>query len=179
MENYSIEYGVNQECTLHAFDLYNKTFGRGKIVSTILFSVLTIMFIEQIVREPDNGISWICLAVSVGMLCTPWFTKRMERKSVKSAMEDIANDRYILTLKDEEFTVKTILPANENNEGEENQPEILESVCKFSDPTLKFTEQEKYFGILSKTCFYVIPKQDLQAQAQEKLKEAFASVTNI
>lgn len=179
MEKYIFEYGVDQECTLHAFDLYNKTFGRGKLVSTILFSVLTIMFIEQIIREPDNGISWICLAVSLGMLCTPWFTKKMERKSVKSVMEDIANDKYVLTVNEEEFTVKTILPANENAEEEENKPEILESVWKLSDPTLKFTEQEKYFGILSKSCFYVVPKKDLTEEAQEKLKEAFASVTNI
>ncbi len=171
MENYSIEYGINQEATLQAFDFYNKVYGKTRIVTTVLFSVLSVLFIDQVIRDSSYTVGWICLAVCIAMAVMPWITKLAERKNVKEAVESLKEDRYVLILNPESFTIKTV--------PDEYEDEIPETVCSYQEQGLKLADKENYFGIFSKSRFFVIPKDSLTQEAEQAIKEAFSGVEKL
>lgn len=170
MENISIEYGHEKQCWLDGYDSYTRLFKRKRqIVFTVLFAVIAVLFVEQIVRDPQYGTGWFCLAICIFMLAVNLLTPHIEKKKIACALDNIKDDRYTITIYEDRFCVKTV-PSGEEAE------QIPETVTLLSDKTLRAVEKQGYYGLFSKTTFCIIPRSGLSEDENEALGRLVKSI---
>ncbi|MBQ8623276.1 MAG: hypothetical protein IJ424_02725 [Oscillospiraceae bacterium] len=182
----NLEYKITKEDWLSGYDLYFNLFTKKTTyIKAAIFVVPLILFIEQVIRDPKFTVGWVCIAACVMMIVSAFISNKLERKNIANALDAIKDDIYILNLFDDRLTVKTIVNESpENLEYDENGelkplPEIPESVCEFSEKTLKVYETEKIIGLFSRRGSFFIPKAGLDENelnvVTSTLKEAVGS----
>lgn len=105
-EKYSLEFTCDRECWLAGYREYIKSISKKRIIiDCIIFGILSLLFIQQIVLQPDYGVGWICLAISVFMIVMSFITPIRQIKSVETTLDDIDGRKYIFKIYDDKYSV--------------------------------------------------------------------------
>ncbi len=175
----NLSYKISKDVWMKGYDLYFNTFKkRSMILKASIFTVTSLLFIDQIVRDPANSTGWLCFIVCIAMVAMILMNSRIERKNMFKALDGIDGDTYIFDLFDDSFTVKTIVSESEENLEYDEEgnvvplPEIQPSVCRFDDKGIRCIETSELFAIFSyRGCFFV-PKAELNEEEYQALKQA-------
>lgn len=183
MEKMKFEYSFDEESWLCGYDVYQRLYRKKKLyIYTAVFAVLSLLFLQQVIMDAGYGVGWICLAVSLGVIAITWLSYFTERKNLKTALSALAGDRYVFTLFNDRFTVKTILSEKdskyleEDENGEKiNLPEIPETVVYTDDKSLKAYENDMIFAVFTESMQCIIPKKTLPPKHFAGLKTSFTT----
>ncbi len=175
----NLQYKISKDDWMRGYDLYFKIFKkRSMIIKAAIFAATSLLFVDQIVKDPSNTTGWLCFIVCVAMVAMILMNSRIERKNMQKALEGITDDTYVFDLFDDCFTVKTIVSEKEENlEYDEDGniiplPEIKPSVCYFNDRGLRCVEISELYAVFSyRGCFF-IPKTGLDTAENDALKQS-------
>ncbi len=165
-EKYTLEFTGDRECWLAGYREYVKSISKKRIIiDCVIFGILSLLFIQQIVIQPDYGVGWICLAISVFMIVMSFITPIRQIKSVEATLDDIDGRKYIFKIYDDKYSV----------EGIENSAEA--DVTSLTEKSLKAFNREKYYGLYSKNTFCVIPKACLSEADSRAVLELIEKIS--
>lgn len=140
-EKYSLEFTCDRECWLAGYREYIKSISKKRIIiDCIIFGILSLLFIQQIVLQPDYGVGWICLAISVFMIVMSFITPIRQIKSVETTLDDIDGRKYIFKIYDDKYSVAGMQSA---------EPDVT----SLAEKSLWACDREKYYGLYSKNTF--------------------------
>lgn len=163
----TINYTFDIECWKKGYVQYSRAFRKTKnIAVTVVFGVLALLFLEQIIRDPEYGAGWLCMGVSLMMALINLLNPKMEKKRLFSSLENITGDKYALRIYEDKFTVETVSLGDGGDVSGIAPVEIM-----LSEKSLKVFEEEDYFGLFSKTFFAVVPKKELNVYEISALQD--------
>lgn len=175
----NLQYKISKSIWMNGYDLYFSVFKkRSMIIKAAIFAATSLLFIDQIIKDPSNSTGWLCFIVCIAMVAMILANSRIERRNMFKALDGIEGDTYIFELFDDCFTVKTIVAENEENlEYDEDGnliplPEIEPSVCYFNDRGLRCVETSELYGVFSYRGSFFVPKAELDSEQNEVLREA-------
>ena len=172
----SFEYDVKNEEEEEAFLTFQKKYvykRNWKI--TIMFSVVAILFIISIFRNPKGYFNYVLAFISLAMIAITWINTRRVRKYLVSALKTLEDDRYRFSLYDDSFKIETIV--SEEEKSSEDYVPIKPRIVNFKDISLNVIEKENMFIIiLRKETIYVIAKRVIDEEKQEILRNKFIEV---
>lgn len=165
-EKYTLEFNGDRECWLAGYREYVKMFSKKRIIiDCALFGILSLLFIQQIVIQPDYGVGWICLAISVFMIAMSFITPVRQIKSVEATLDDIDGRKYIFKIYDDKYSVGEIQQKTET------------SITFLSEKSLRACDREKYLGLYSKNSFCIIPKAFLSEADRIEVSELIEKIS--
>ncbi len=175
----NLSYKISKDDWMKGYDLYFKMFKRrSMIIKAGIFAVTSLLFIDQIVKDPSNTTGWLCFIVCIAMVAMILMNSRIERKNMMRALDGIVDDTYVFDLFDDSFTVKTIVSEKEENLEYDEEgnivplPDIEPSVCYFNDRGLRCIETSDIYAVFSyRGCFF-IPKAELSDSQNGELKNS-------
>lgn len=165
-EKYTFEFSSDRECWLAGYREYVKAISKKRIIiDCMVFGILSLLFIQQVVLQPDYGVGWICLAISVFMIAMSFITPIRQVKSVEATLDDIDGRKYIFKIYDDKYSVEGI------------QQEAEADVTSLTEKSLKAYDREKYFGLYSKDTFCVIPKASISEADSRAVSELIEKIS--
>ncbi len=175
----NLSYKISKDVWMKGYDLYFSVFKKkSMIIKAAIFAATSLLFVDQIVRDPSNTTGWLCFIVCIAMVAMILMNSKIERKNMFKALDGIEGDTYIFNLFDDCFTVKTVVAESEENLEYDEEgnvvplPEIQPSVCYFNDRGLRCVETSELYAVFSyRGCFFV-PKAELLDEQNEALKQA-------
>lgn len=175
MEKTSFEFSFDKDVWLKGYEIYNRLYRkRKKIIYTAVFGVLALLFLQQIIMNPSYGVGWVCMAISLGVVAAVWLNPLFERKKIEPALDALKDDKYSVSIYDNKYTVKTILPESDNEflEVDENGERIPlepipETSVSFEDKDFKAVITDELIGMFTANTQCIIPKKCLD---EEKIK---------
>ena len=172
----SFEYDVKNEEEEEAFLTFQKKYVYKKNWKiTIMFSVVAILFIISIFRDPKGYFNYVLAFISIAMIAITWYNTRRIRKYLMSALKTLEDDKYRFTLYDDCFKIETIVTEEEKSA--EDYVPIKPRIVNFADITLNVIEKKDMFIIiLKKETIYVIAKRVISEEQQEILRNKFIEV---
>ena len=172
----SFEYDVKNEEEEEAFLTFQKKYVYKKNWKiTIMFSVVAILFIISIFRDPKGYFNYVLAFISIAMIAITWYNTRRIRKYLMSALKTLEDDKYRFTLYDDCFKIETIVTEEEKSA--EDYVPIKPRIVNFEDISLNVIEKNNMFIIiLKKETIYVIAKRVISEEQQEILRNKFIEV---
>lgn len=182
----SVDYSLTNADEDYSYRLYQKKFVYKKCLrNSLLFCIPLIMFIIQIVRNPDYTMGWCLAAVCIGVIVMQWVNQILIRKNLLNALAEIEGDRYRFSLYEDGFEVSTLefIEDIEQAEEEKEVEEIYEdeektplpppAEYKFFDFEIEAVENNDYFTVflIEKKTYYVLPKRFMDNEKIELLRE--------
>ncbi|MBR1382727.1 MAG: YcxB family protein [Ruminococcus sp.] len=170
----SFEYDVKNTEEEQAFRAFQKKYVyKGNIIKTVLFGIVSVLFMISFIRYPDEYLYPVLTFISLAFIFITWFNTVKIRKSLLEALKVLENDRYIFTLFDDRFSIETILDESEFDEDEEI-PVIKPRIVIFKETEINVIEKSDMFVlILKKDTIYVLPKRCFDEKYQGELRKAF------
>lgn len=199
MKKLTREYAISLDLFEKAFVAYQKKFvyPRNWVITLILLVVIGI-YVHAALQDPENMVSYILIMMSAAVIFITWFNVKKIRRNLMNSVRELEDDRYRLTITEEGFLLRTLLPeapaAAEEAEaelkektdesedkngfnpvfGEDTFDEIPPSEFLFTQ-NIRVKEYEEFYSLyLEKGMFYVIPKN---AFSEEELREIEALLT--
>ncbi len=164
-EKYTLEFTCDRECWLAGYREYIKSISKKRIIiDCVIFGILSLLFIQQIVLQPDYGVGWICLAISVFMIVMSFITPIRQIKSVEATLDDIDGRKYIFKIYDDKYSVAGMQSA---------EPDVT----SLAEKSLWACDREKYYGLYSKNTFCVIPKACLSEADLRAVSELIEKIS--
>ena len=172
----SFEYDVKNEEEEEAFLTFQKKYVYKKNWKiTIMFSIVAILFIISIFRDPKGYFNYVLAFISIAMIAITWYNTRRIRKYLMSALKTLEDDKYRFSLYDDCFKIETIV--TEEEKAAEDYVPIKPRIVNFADITLNVIEKKDMFIIiLKKETIYVIAKRVISEEQQEILRNKFIEV---
>ena len=100
----SFEYNVKNSEEEQAFRAFQKKYVyKGNIIKTILFGIVSLLFMISYIRYPKEYLYPVLTFVSLAFIFVIWFNTVKIRKSLLQALKVLENDRYVFTLIDDRF----------------------------------------------------------------------------
>ena len=170
----SFEYNVKNSEEEQAFRAFQKKYVyKGNIIKTILFGIVSLLFMISYIRYPKECLYPVLTFVSLAFIFVIWFNTVKIRKSLLQALKVLENDRYVFTLFDDRFSIETILDESEFGEDEEI-PVIKPRIVEFKGTEINVIEKPDMFVlILKKDTIYVLPKRCFEDGDAKVLSDAF------
>ena len=155
------------------FVTFQKRYVRPKnIITSALFVIIAILYIEQIIKDPKYAIAWMMLGVSIAFIFMIWFNANKIRKNLIKAIKGLEDDKYETNFYNSYIKIKTILPVNEEDEYEE---EIPESIVNFDYDKVSVLDTETMYIIYQKKrVYYQIPKRCLNEDEMNFMNNYFS-----
>ena len=172
----SFEYNVKNEEEEEAFTVFQKkyVYKRNWIV-TGLFSVVALMFVLSIVKDPSGYLNWVLCFVSLVMIFTTWFNTFRVKKYLMKALASLEDDKYRFTLYDDCFKIETVF-TEEEMAAEDFVP-VKPRIVRFEDISLNIIENSRLFIIiLRKETIYVLSKRVIEEKDQTLLRDKLKEV---
>lgn len=170
----SFEYNVKNSEEEQAFRAFQKKYVyKGNIIKTILFGIVSLLFMISYIRYPKEYLYPVLTFVSLAFIFVIWFNTVKIRKSLLQALKVLENDRYVFTLFDDRFSIETILDESEFDDDEEI-PVIKPRIVEFKGTEINVIEKPDMFVlILKKDTIYVLPKRCFEDGDEKVLSDAF------
>ncbi len=170
----SFEYNVKNSEEEQAFRAFQKKYVyKGNIIKTILFGIVSLLFMISYIRYPKEYLYPVLTFVSLAFIFVIWFNTVKIRKSLLQALKVLENDRYVFTLFDDRFSIETILDESEFDDDEEI-PVIKPRIVEFKGTEINVIEKPDMFVlILKKDTIYVLPKRCFEDGDAKVLSDAF------
>lgn len=155
-----VDYDVKNDEEGQAFLLFQKKYVYKKNwIKTALFAVVAVLFLISIGRDPDQPLNYILATLCIAGIFIIWFNTKKIRSSLLDALRLIEDDKYIFTLYEDCFKIKTILADDVDENGEKIAP-VQPRVVFFENTDIDVIENDKMFVlILKKDTIYVLPKR--------------------
>ncbi len=170
------EYNIKNEEEEEAFTVFQKkyVYKRNWIV-TALFSVVAIMFMISIARNPGVYLNWVLCFVCLVMIFTTWFNTFRIKKYLMKALASLEDDKYRFTLYDDCFKIETVF-TEEEMQAEDFVP-VKPRIVRFEDISLNIIENARLFIIiLRKETIYVLSKRVIKEKDQTLLRDKLKEV---
>ena len=165
-EKYTIEFSSERECWLAGYREYVKAISKKRIIiDCVVFGILSLLFIQQILIQPDYGMGWVCLAISVFKIVLSFIVPIRQIKSVEATLDDIDGRKYILKIYDDKYSVEGAADGAEPD------------VTSFAEKSLKTCDKDKYYLLFSKDSFCVIPKAKLSEADNRAVSELIVKIS--
>lgn len=171
-------YKLSKENWTEGYDLFFDLFKKkSKYFKIITFAVLSLLFLDQVIKAPDYVAGWLCLGLCLFMVVGGFIKPSMERKNMIEAFDGIAGDTYCLEVFEERIEISTEFEDNKDHldtdeNGEKLElPEIPKSIVEFEDKLLKCYETKDIIILFSKNGNFIIPKSEIDSENIEVLKE--------
>ncbi len=165
-EKYTVEFKCSRECWLAGYREYVKAISKKRIIfDCVLFGILSLLFIQQIVIQPDYGVGWICLAISLFMIALSFIVPARQIKSGEATLDDIAGREYILKIYNDKYSV------------EETVDGAAPDVTSLTEKSLRAYERDKYYLLFAKDAFCVIPKDSLSEADSKAVSELIEKIS--
>ncbi len=165
-EKYNIEFTGDRECWLAGYREYIKAISKKRIIiDCVVFGILSLLFIQQIVLQPNYGVGWICLAISVFMIVLTFITPIRQIKSVEATLDDIDGRKYIFKIYADKYSIEGAVDGAEPD------------VASLADKSLKAYERDKYYLLFAKDAFCVIPKAELSEDDSKAVSELIEKIS--
>lgn len=199
MKKLTREYAIPLDLFEKAFVAYQKKFvyPRNCVITLILLVVIGI-YVHAALQDPENMLSYILIMMSAAVIFITWFNVKKIRRNLMNSVRELEDDRYRLTITEEGFLLRTLLPE-QPAVAEEAEAEIKEKTDESEDKNgfnpvfgedtfdeippseflftqnIRVKEYEEFYSLyLEKGMFYVIPKN---AFSEEELREIEALLT--
>lgn len=199
MKKLTREYAIPLDLFEKAFVAYQKKFvyPRNWVITLILLVVIGI-YVHAALQDPENMLSYILIMMSAAVIFITWFNVKKIRRNLMNSVRELEDDRYRLTITEEGFLLRTLLPE-QPAAAEEAEAEIKEKTDESEDKNgfnpvfgedtfdeippseflftqnIRVKEYEEFYSLyLEKGMFYVIPKN---AFSEEELREIEALLT--
>ena len=172
----SFDYNVKNEEEEEAFTVFQKkyVYKRNWIV-TGLFSVVALMFVLSIVKNPSGYLNWVLCFVCLVMIFTTWFNTFRVKKYLMKALASLEDDKYKFSLYDDCFKIETVF-TDEEMEAEDFVP-VKPRIVRFEDISLNIVENPRMFIIiLRKETIYVLSKRVISEKEQQVLRDKLKEV---
>lgn len=171
-----VNYNVTASENENAYNEFQNRFRKKKrIISTCVFSAVFLVFLLQEIIFEGSNINWIGMVVTAAAVFITWYNPVMVRKTLVQALEAIKDDRYIFTLYKWGFTIETIIPEDEFEDGEERVSPPPRRV-KFSDGNFSCCENEELFVIfIGRETIYALPKRCMSDNDKEIIRKIMIS----
>lgn len=144
---------------------------KPNIIKTVVFGLVFAVFFVQMLQDKSATLNWIAMTVAAAAIFIVWYNPVMIRKNLMKALEAIKDDKYIFKLYGDAFTIETIIPDDEFEEGEERIAPIPRvvwfdksdfDVCELSD---------MFVIIMKKETIYVLPKRCMNGGDEESIRK--------
>ncbi|MBQ8904770.1 MAG: YcxB family protein [Ruminococcus sp.] len=199
MKELTREYAIPLDLFEKAFVAYQKKFvyPRNWVITLVLLVVIGI-YVHAALQDPENMLSYILIMMSAAVIFITWFNVKKIRRNLMDSVRELEDDRYRLTITEEGFLLRTLLPeqpavVEETEEeikektdepedkngfnpvfGEDTFGEIPPSEFLFTQ-NIRVKEYDEFYSLyLEKGMFYVIPKH---AYSEEELREIESLLT--
>ncbi|MBP1534879.1 MAG: hypothetical protein IK999_12270 [Ruminococcus sp.] len=166
----SFQYNVTNEEEEKAFTVFQQKYVyKRNWVITGLFSVVALMFIISIAKNPGGYINWVLFFVCLVMIFTTWFNTFRVKKYLMAALKSLEDDKYRFTLYEDCFKIETVF-SEEEMAAEDFVP-VKPRIVRFDDISLNVVENPKMFVIiLRKETIYVLSKRVISEKDQTMLR---------
>lgn len=171
-----IEYDILNTEQEQAYLYYQKKYVYKKNwLKTIGFGILAIGFAISSFRNPSQALNFILLTICIAAIVIIWYNTKKIRSSIVEALKIIEDDKYMFTLYDDRFVIKTTL-TNEVEFEEENVLPVPPKVVNFSTNHLDIIEKNNmYIFIIKKDMIYVLPKRCMRDNQITTITEFFSN----
>ncbi|MBO5447814.1 MAG: hypothetical protein J5994_00670 [Ruminococcus sp.] len=172
----SFQYDVKNEEEEKAFLTFQKKYVyKHNWKVTAAFSVVAVLFLVSIIRNPSGYLNWVLMFICLFMIFATWFNTVRIRKYLVSALKNLEDDKYIFTLYDDRFRIETVIDEEESSD--EDMTPIKPRIVKFEDISLNVIENsEMFIIILKKETIYVLSKRVISEENQKILRESFSQL---
>lgn len=172
----SFQYDVKNEEEEKAFLTFQKKYVyKHNWKVTAAFSVVAVLFLVSIIRNPSGYLNWVLMFICLFMIFATWFNTVRIRKYLVSALKNLEDDKYIFTLYDDRFRIETVIDEKESSD--EDMTPIKPRIVKFEDISLNVIENsEMFIIILKKETIYVLSKRVISEENQKILRESFSQL---
>lgn len=172
----SFQYDVKNEEEEKAFLTFQKKYVyKHNWKVTAAFSVVAVLFLVSIIRNPSGYLNWVLMFICLFMIFATWFNTVRIRKYLVSALKNLEDDKYIFTLYDDRFRIETVIDEEESSD--EDITPIKPRIVKFEDISLNVIENsEMFIIILKKETIYVLSKRVISEENQKILRESFSQL---
>lgn len=145
---------------------------RSSIIKTIIFALVFAVFCaQQIAGKGEETLNWIAMTIAAAAVFIVWYNPVSVRKNLMKALEALKDDRYIFKLYQEAFTIETVIPEDEFEEGEERVypvPRVVDLI----GGNFELSELEDMFVIImKKETIYVLPKRCMTEKDEKLIRE--------
>lgn len=180
MEKLKLTYQIKAEELMEGYDLYYKAF-RQKFtyIKAAIFLIPLLLFLQQVWMDPYYTLGWVCIIICIGAIYCILAMPKLERRNTERALSAIKDDSYQLVLTDENLSVSTIIPEEDEKYLDVNSdgtlrplPEIRPTVVGFKEKSYRCVETEKIFSVMTKEVSLVIPKNNLSVYEKETLRDS-------
>ena len=166
--NYSVE---NQQEEIAFKEFQKKYVFKGNLIKTGLFSILAILFLQQVITEPSYTLGYGLIGICLAVIVFVWYNPYTIRKKLLASLKELEEDVYEFSLYDDYFSVKTVEVKSKQDVDDEENPEeeiIMEykpSIFNFSETTMDVIEKSDMFIVfIKKQTIYVFPKKYISEQ---------------
>lgn len=149
---------------------------KSSIIKTVvLLLVFAVFCAQQIAGKGGETLNWIAMTISAAAVVIVWYNPVSVRKSLMKALEAVKDDRYIFRLYEDAFSIETIIPEEEFEEGEERIYPIPR-VVKLAQADFLLSELEDMFVvIMKKETIYVLPKRCMTQQDMDVIRKKLSA----
>lgn len=147
---------------------------KSAIIKTVVFAAVFAVFFVQMLKDFNETLNWIAMTIAAAAIFMVWYNPVSIRKSLMKALEQIKDDRYIFKLYGDAFTIETIIPDEEFEEGEERVYPVPR-VVKLDSGSFELSELDDMFVIImKKETIYVLPKRCMKPEDEKLIREKLA-----
>ncbi|MBE6854648.1 MAG: hypothetical protein E7501_03220, partial [Ruminococcus sp.] len=133
MKELTREYAIPLDLFEKAFVAYQKKFvyPRNWVITLVLLVVIGI-YVHAALQDPENMLSYILIMMSAAVIFITWFNVKKIRRNLMNSVRELEDDRYRLTITEEGFLLRTLLPE-QPAAVEETEEEIKEKTDEPED----------------------------------------------
>lgn len=172
------EYSIPSDLFEKAFTQWQKKFVYPKTyIISFLFLLLAVVYIFSAVKDPQNTIAYVMIALCVGLAAVNWYNPRKIKRSLLEAVKAMSDEFYRMTLCETFIEISTVIPPQDTSDEEkeifgDDNPETIESTKLYFNSGLKVIEYDEYFIIYQvKESFYIIPKSGFSDEEIEIFRQ--------
>lgn len=186
---------------LEMFDSAFRFFQKKNVVPQNLFRTAVLLavagvYVHAVMKDTGNTLGYLLIVVCLAMIMILWYNMFKLRRAVHTALKDVEQDIYELTVYDTKLVIRTkdapqpepeTQPEPEKTEEKPDgngfqeifpeKPAEKEPIPPTEIPLegrIRFYEQEDYFMVyLVRQNFYVIPKKEFSADENAELRKLF------
>lgn len=124
------------------------------------------------VKNPNNNICWVIIAVALGFIFTLWYNPVKRRRSLREALSQIEDDNYVNEIYDDGMTIATVQKVNPET-GETEEAIAPKKIFYETGNVVAIEKNDIFIVYIKKQMFYVIPKSALDEEQIKTLREQF------